>query len=145
MNPDPGSISRWLHCLKAGDKSSEPRFVELELLRTGGMGEIYRGMDRDCNRPVAIKKIRKEYQNDQEIRSRFRAEAELTASLEHPGIIPVYGQGIDAQGRDYYAMRLIIGKGSGHSQESSSEAKRRSGRWASRSNPFEEHSRDLVA
>ncbi|MFN6300686.1 MAG: serine/threonine-protein kinase [Planctomycetota bacterium] len=99
-------------------KVAEPRFVELELLRTGGMGEIYRGMDRDCNRPVAIKKIRKEYQNDEQIRSRFRAEAELTASLEHPGIIPIYGQGIDAQGRDYYAMRLIIGKGSGTFSES---------------------------
>jgi len=122
-------------------KTSEPRFVELELLRTGGMGEIYRGMDRDCNRPVAIKKIRKEYQNDQQIRSRFRAEAELTASLEHPGIIPIYGQGIDAQGRDYYAMRLIIGKGSGTFSESIRKFHERSF-----SNPIEETSqiRDLV-
>lgn len=99
-------------------ESAEPRFLELDLLRTGGMGEIYRGVDQHCNRLVAIKKIRKEYQNDEQVRSRFRAEAELTASLEHPGIIPVYGQGIDSNGRDYYAMRLIAGKGSGTFSES---------------------------
>ena len=99
-------------------ESAEPRFLELDLLRTGGMGEIYRGLDQHCNRLVAIKKIRKEYQNDEHVRSRFRAEAELTASLEHPGIIPVYGQGIDSNGRDYYAMRLIAGKGSGTFSES---------------------------
>jgi hypothetical protein len=103
-------------------ESAEPRFLELDLLRTGGMGEIYRGVDQHCNRLVAIKKIRKEYQNDEHVRSRFRAEAELTASLEHPGIIPVYGQGIDSNGRDYYAMRLIAGKGSGMFQNRSTNS-----------------------
>jgi hypothetical protein len=33
-------------------------------------------------------------------------EAELTGRLEHPGIVPVYGLGTDAQDRPFYAMRL---------------------------------------
>ncbi len=36
-------------------------------------------------------------------------EAEITGGLEHPGIVPVYGLGIYANGRPYYAMRLIHG------------------------------------
>ncbi|MFO0067182.1 MAG: serine/threonine-protein kinase, partial [Pirellulaceae bacterium] len=37
----------------------------------------------------------------------------LTASLEHPGIIPIYGRGVDEEGREFYVMRLITGEGSG--------------------------------
>jgi len=102
------------------------RYTEFELLRTGGMGEIYRGIDNECQRPVAIKKIRREFQDDYEVRARFHAEAELTASLEHPGIIPIYGQGTDAQGRDFYAMRLIDGDRTGDFTKSIREFHQRS-------------------
>ena len=43
-------------------------------------------------------------------RTRFRFEAEITGRLEHPGIIPVYGLGVDARGRPYYAMRFVRGE-----------------------------------
>lgn len=99
--------------LHADLPSSGSRYERLELIRTGGMGEIYRGIDVQCRRPVAIKKIRTEYQEDAEVRRRFHAEAELTASMEHPGIIPIYGRGSDSDGRDFYAMRLIGPDGSG--------------------------------
>lgn len=102
------------------------RYTEFELLRAGGMGEIYRGIDNECQRPVAIKKIRREFQDDYEVRARFHAEAELTASLEHPGIIPIYGQGTDAQGRDFYAMRLIDGDRTGDFTKSIREFHQRS-------------------
>ena len=42
-------------------------------------------------------------------RSRFVQEAEITGKLEHPGIMPVYGLGHDADGRPFYAMRFIQG------------------------------------
>jgi serine/threonine protein kinase len=90
------------------------------------MGEIYRGIDNECQRPVAIKKIRREFQDDYEVRARFHAEAELTASLEHPGIIPIYGQGTDAQGRDFYAIRLIDGDRTGDFTKSIREFHQRS-------------------
>jgi serine/threonine protein kinase len=102
------------------DTDSQPsgRYVELELIGTGGMGEVYRGLDQECLRFVAIKKIRKEHQDNPEARERFLAEVEMTAGLEHPGIIPVYGTGTDGQGRAFYAMRLISGEGSGTLSES---------------------------
>jgi serine/threonine protein kinase/exonuclease VII small subunit len=89
------------------------RYTVMELLRSGGMGDIYLGFDKECRRPVAIKKIRKDLMGNREARFRFHAEAELTAGLEHPGIIPIYGRGVDADGREFYVMRLIAGDGSG--------------------------------
>lgn len=83
------------------------RFLIIETLRTGGMGVVYLAYDYDCNRQVAVKKIRPEFRNDPRAIRRFHAEAELTAGLEHPGIIPIYAKGVDAQGEDFYAMRLI--------------------------------------
>jgi serine/threonine protein kinase len=83
------------------------RFSIIKTLRSGGMGVVYLAYDHDCNRQVAIKKIRPELRNDPLVIGRFHAEADLTAGLEHPGIIPIYARGVDAQGEDFYAMRLI--------------------------------------
>src|SRR5262249_51106919 len=41
---------------------------------------------------------------------RFELEARITGGLEHPGIVPVHGLGYDAEGRPFYAMRLIRGE-----------------------------------
>ncbi|MFM8251461.1 MAG: protein kinase domain-containing protein [Planctomycetota bacterium] len=89
------------------------RYTQLQLIRVGGMGEVYRAWDEECQRTVAIKRIRPEYQGHEEARQRFQAEAALTAGLEHPGIIPIYGRGTDAHGRSFYSMRLIEGAGTG--------------------------------
>ena len=83
------------------------RFSIIETLRTGGMGVVYLAYDHECNRQVAIKKIRPEYRDDPLVIRRFLAEADLTAGLEHPGIIPIYARGVDDQGENFYAMRLI--------------------------------------
>ena len=42
--------------------------------------------------------------------TRFQFEAEITGRLEHPGVIPVYGLGVDEGGRPYYAMRFVRGE-----------------------------------
>ena len=83
------------------------RFSIIETLRSGGMGVVYLAFDHDCNRQVAVKKIRPEFRSDPLVVRRFHAEAELTAGLEHPGIIPIYARGVDFKGEDFYAMRLI--------------------------------------
>jgi serine/threonine protein kinase len=83
------------------------RFSIIETLRSGGMGVVYLAYDHECNRQVAIKKIRPEYRDDPLVIRRFLAEADLTAGLEHPGIIPIYARGVDDQGENFYAMRLI--------------------------------------
>ena len=61
------------------------------------------------NREVALKEIQPHFSRDPVSRSRFLAEAEITGSLEHPGIVPVYGLGKYNDGRPFYAMRLIKG------------------------------------
>src|SRR5438034_523732 len=45
-----------------------------------------------------------------EARRRFLPEAEVTARLQHPGIVPVYGLTWDEFGRPCYAMRFIEGE-----------------------------------
>ena len=47
--------------------------------------------------------------DDGESRARFVLEAEITGSLEHPGIVPVYGLGEFGGGRPFYAMRFVQG------------------------------------
>ncbi len=58
----------------------------------------------------ALKTIREERVDDPESQARFALEGKITGMLEHPGIVPVYGMGRDAEGRLYYAMRLIRGQ-----------------------------------
>lgn len=99
------------------DDSQPERYLILEEIRSGGMGQVFRAFDRTCNRLVALKKIREEFAQDQRMRHRFLAEVELTADLEHPGVIPIYDQSIDGDGREFYVMRLIHGDGSGTLQQ----------------------------
>lgn len=93
------------------------RYLILEEIRSGGMGHVYRAYDRICGRLVALKMIRKEYSDEPRMRRRFLAEVELTADLEHPGVIPIYDQSIDSSGREFYVMRLIHGAGTGTFQQ----------------------------
>ena len=63
------------------------------LIGRGGMGVVYLATDRRLNRPVAIKLIADERAGDQAFRERFEREAQLTAAIDHPNVIPVYAAG----------------------------------------------------
>ena len=82
----------------------------LRPLARGGLGEVFVARDEELNREVAIKLIQERFAGDRESRFRFQAEAEITGRLEHPGIIPIYGLGVDGRGRPYYAMRFVRGE-----------------------------------
>jgi tetratricopeptide (TPR) repeat protein len=75
----------------------------------GGLGEIHRGEDIELHRPVALKRIQGQ-RDSADNRRRFLREAEITARLQHPGIVPVYGLVQDDEGRPCYAMRFIEGE-----------------------------------
>ena len=66
--------------------------------------------DEELGRDVAVKRIREAYAAHSDLRARFLLEAEITGLVEHPGIVPVYGRGLDAQGCPFYAMRFIQGE-----------------------------------
>ncbi|HTU17808.1 MAG TPA: protein kinase, partial [Gemmataceae bacterium] len=76
----------------------------------GGIGEVFVALDQELNREVALKEIQERHADNAHNCSRFVREAEITGGLEHPGIVPVYGLGQDADGRPFYAMRFIQGE-----------------------------------
>jgi formylglycine-generating enzyme required for sulfatase activity/tRNA A-37 threonylcarbamoyl transferase component Bud32 len=95
---------------QSGDPRAGQRFRLLRFHRKGGQGEVYLAFDGELNREVALKRIQNNYCHDADARSRFLREAEITGRLEHPGIVPVYSLGRDAEGEPYYAMRFIEGQ-----------------------------------
>ncbi len=78
------------------------------LVGRGGMGIIYRGTDLRLDRPVAIKLIASDRAADATFRQRFEREARLTAAIDHPNVIPIYGAG-EEDGHLYLVMRYVAG------------------------------------
>jgi tetratricopeptide (TPR) repeat protein/tRNA A-37 threonylcarbamoyl transferase component Bud32 len=74
----------------------------------GGLGIVYNAHEDELDRTVALKRIRPDRLRDV-ARRRFLREAVLTARLQHPGIVPIYGLGRDADG-PFYTMPLIRGQ-----------------------------------
>jgi serine/threonine protein kinase/WD40 repeat protein len=95
---------------REGANGEAGRFRVLGPHKEGGIGLVLRGLDRSFGREVALKEMRREVAGHPALRDRFLNEAEITARLEHPGIIPVYGRGVDQEGRACYAMRFVRGK-----------------------------------
>jgi eukaryotic-like serine/threonine-protein kinase len=92
------------------DGETPPRYETLELLATGGMGEIRRAWDTVLGRAVAMKLLAWSLLDSAPARSRFQAETKVTAGLEHPGIVSIYDAGVSASGRPWYTMRLLRGR-----------------------------------
>ena len=63
----------------------------LAAIGAGGMGEVYRARDTRLKRDVAIKVLPDAFAQDPDRLGRFQREAELLATLNHPGIAAVYG------------------------------------------------------
>jgi non-specific serine/threonine protein kinase len=78
------------------------------LLERGGMGVVYRATDVELNRTVALKIIAPEHTQDDDAVRRFKGEARLAASLEHPNIVPIHQAG-QFHGVLYLAMRFVPG------------------------------------
>jgi serine/threonine protein kinase len=89
---------------------SQARYRMLRLHAAGGLGEVFVAHDLELHREVALKRMQAPRAQDPESRRRFLQEAEDTARLEHPGIVPVYGLMQDADGQPCYAMRFIEGE-----------------------------------
>jgi len=88
-------------------EESLPRYGDLGIIGRGGMGEVRRVRDRYLNRTLAMKTLRVD--RPQAI-GRFIEEAQVTAQLQHPAIIPVHDIGTLPDGRLYYTMQEVHGK-----------------------------------
>ena len=97
--------------LPAGGKlGSEGRYELIERIAHGGMGVVYRARDRALNRIVAIKVLRSRFLENPDMVRRFMDEAQISARLQHPSILPIYEVGTLADGRPFIAMKFIHGR-----------------------------------
>jgi serine/threonine-protein kinase len=86
------------------------RYRRQALHASGGLGVVYRASDEELGREVALKEIQERHAQNPRLQMRFVFEAEVTGRLEHPAIVPIYGQGRYPDGKPYYAMRFIQGE-----------------------------------
>jgi eukaryotic-like serine/threonine-protein kinase len=90
------------------------RYVREAVAGQGGMGTVHVARDVELLRRVALKELSLEVAHDRSARSRFVREVQVTAQLDHPHIVPVYGLEVASGGRPAYAMKLIEGHTFGH-------------------------------
>ncbi|HEY1812101.1 MAG TPA: bifunctional serine/threonine-protein kinase/formylglycine-generating enzyme family protein [Kofleriaceae bacterium] len=81
-----------------------------ELLGSGGQGDVYRVFDRRLRRRMVMKVLSADYKDDPISIARFVQEAQITAQLQHPSIIPVHEIGALPNGQRYYTMSEVSGR-----------------------------------
>ncbi len=69
------------------------RYEIIEKIGSGGMSDVYRAKDHSLGRDVAIKVLKSEFSQDSSFVTKFRAEAQSAAVLEHPNIVNIYDVG----------------------------------------------------
>jgi serine/threonine protein kinase len=77
----------------------------------GAFGSVLRGLDTKLRRELAIKVTAKpRAELPTALLARFVEEAQITAQLEHPNVVPVHDLGVDPAGRAYFSMKLVRGQ-----------------------------------
>ena len=98
------------HCPTCGTAMRAQRqynhFSIVETLGQGGMGTVYKALDRNLNRMVALKLLRRELSEDDSYIAKLEDEARITASINHPYVVKVFSFGSD-QAQYYIAMELV--------------------------------------
>ncbi len=87
----------------------ENRYMLLERLGSGGMGEVYRALDRVSGQDVAVKLLLPALCERESSRKRFAREAQAAQKLNHPGIVKVYEYGTFHE-RPFIVMELLTGQ-----------------------------------
>jgi serine/threonine protein kinase len=79
------------------------------LLGKGGFGEVYKARDKKLKREVAIKILPDQFVHNSDRTSRFRREAEVLASLNHPNIAAIYDLA-DQDESQFLVLELVDGE-----------------------------------
>jgi eukaryotic-like serine/threonine-protein kinase len=116
LDLDPGTLAELLDLVTAATPVAAPRVDEVLRLKDrgqlgqGGMGEVRRVYDPDLQRTMAMKIVRSELMSDPQAIARFFEEAQVTAQLQHPGILPVHSLGRLPDGRLFFTMEEVRGR-----------------------------------
>ncbi|HEX9155729.1 MAG TPA: serine/threonine-protein kinase, partial [Nitrospira sp.] len=100
--PDDPRLGRLKHALGS-------KYDITQKIGTGGMADVYLGVHRVLRSRVAVKVLLESFARDHEMVARFKREAEASAKLSHPNIIPVYDFG-EAEDLTYFVMRYVSGE-----------------------------------
>jgi serine/threonine-protein kinase len=93
--------------IEASSRQFGPYLLERELGR-GGMAVVFRAIERETGRALALKILPRQFTHDPQFRLRFKREAEAIAGLMHPAVVPVVGFG-EHEDQPYIAMQLMAG------------------------------------
>ena len=92
------------------DRSPPARYLIGRELGSGSVGQVIEARDQHLGREVAIKILHDGEGLSRDGIARFVAEAQITAQLEHPSVIPVHEIGIMPGGMPYFSMKLVKGR-----------------------------------
>jgi serine/threonine protein kinase/tetratricopeptide (TPR) repeat protein len=81
----------------------------VDVLGSGGMGDVYEGLDETLERKVAVKAIRAKSRLDPQAKARFLREARVLSQLEHPNICQIYDY-IEGDDSDFLVLEFIEGQ-----------------------------------
>ena len=85
------------------------RMIVRDDIDEGGMSFIREAFDTNLLRSTAMKVVRPELLKNEVILRQFVEEAQITAQLDHPNIVPVHELGVDKKGALYFTMKLVRG------------------------------------
>jgi serine/threonine-protein kinase len=93
---------------QTGEVTRIGKYEVIDVLGRGGMGVVYRGIDKQIGREVAIKTLTQGFAGDDNMLARFYEEGRRTGRLNHPNIVTVYDLG-DDNGTPYIVMERVEG------------------------------------
>ena len=86
-----------------------PNYKVIDVLGRGGMGAVYKAVQKALDRVVAIKLLPLEISIDRDFADRFVREARTMAKLNHPNIVSVFDFGTTTEGHLYFVMEFVEG------------------------------------
>jgi len=103
------AVSRKPHTpgLEPGDSVGE--YVIVRLLGEGGFGAVYEALHPVIGKRAAVKLLHAQYSGDEQMSSRFVAEARAVNQIRHKNIVDIFSFGELPDGRHYYVMELLEG------------------------------------
>jgi hypothetical protein len=94
----------------AAARGREERFAVERILGMGSTGQVYAVLDRNLRRQIAVKVLNRDMANDAHGLASFIEEAQITAALKHPNVLPVLDIDITSGGRPFFSMSKIEGR-----------------------------------